>query len=117
MKITIEQSYNNHCHWIYNATESTYTQEQFDYIFKYLDFDKLYKYHYIRFTDNEIERWFCKTYINSNYLKDVYNDSQEGYEWLKQNWGKGVFKIFINYPNKQEFKTIVNKLVNIEFKN
>jgi len=99
-------------HWRYNTVELNYTQEQYDYAFKHLDFDQINKKCFIYFYKNEIEEWFYKTYINTDWLNDIYNDSLEGYEWLKQNWGKSVFKILADYQDKQEFKTIVNKVIN-----
>jgi len=112
MKVKLNK-HNNY--WRYHrAYEYHCTQKQFDYVFKYLDFDKLDKNENITFNDNKIKEWFYKTHINTDYLKDIYNDSQEGYQWLKENWGKGIFRLFIWYTDKQELKTIVNKVVNIE---
>jgi len=93
-----------------------YCQKQFDYICKYLNFDKLYKDWFIYFNNKETEDWFHKTYIEENWLKSVYNDSPEGYKWLKNNWGNGKFKIDIWYPDKQEFKTAVNRVINTNLK-
>jgi len=112
MRIEIDKY--THTYRRYNTKEHLYTQEQFDYMFKYLDFDKFDKNWYIYFNDKETSEWFYKTHINTDYLKDIYNDSPEGYEWLKENWGKGIFKIVIYYLDKQELKTIVNKIINIE---
>jgi len=105
-------------YWRYeNIDESRLTQKHYDYMFKYLDFDKLDKNGYIIFNNKETEEWFYKTYTDTNYLKDVYDDSPKGYQYLKNNWGKGVFKLFVWYTtDKQEFKTIVNRVINIELK-
>jgi len=112
MKIKITQ---HNKYWFYNINESLYTQEQFDYIFKYLDFEKLGKDYYIFFNDKKTEEWFNKTYINNIILELIYHYSPKGYEWLKDNWGNGVFKTTVFYPDKQEFKTIVNKIINVRF--
>jgi len=117
MKIKIVKDKWDTAFWLYNTKKYSYTQNQFDYIFKYLDFDKLNKYHYIIFNDNKTkEWWFKKTYIDNRWLNDIYNDSLEGYEWLKQNWGKGEFKIFVWYVDKQKLKTVINKVINVELK-
>jgi len=115
MKIKLKQ---NNKYWHYqNIYEVDCTQKQFDYIFQYLDFDKLDKdIAYIFFNNKKIEKQFKKTYINSNwlYINQVYQKSPEGYQYLKNNWGKDVFKTSIDYPDKQELKTIVNKVINIK---
>jgi len=113
MKIKIEQ-YENY--WDYCIDELKYTQKEYDYIFKYLYFDKLDKDDWIKFSNKTAEEWFCKTYINTNYLKAIYHQSPEGYQYLKNNWGKGVFKLYVYYTDKQELKTIVNKTININMK-
>jgi len=110
MKKKLYKTYNDY--WYYNI--SYCFQEQYDYVFKYLDFDKLYKGWFIGFNNEEIEEWFYETYIEENCLKDIYNRSPEGYGWLKNNWGKGIFELYIWYKNKQELKTIINKIINIE---
>jgi len=116
MKIKILQPrYSNY--WRYNLNEWNYIPEEFDYVFKYLDFDKLDKNEHITFNDNKIKKWFFKIYINIRWLEDIYNKSPEGYKWLKENWGNGVFKLDIYYPDKQKLKTIVNKVINIELIN
>jgi len=114
MKIQIEQSGNYS--YRYYIRDDNYTQEQFDYMFKYLDFEKISKNWYICFKNHKTSEWFKKTYIEENCLKDIYNDSLEGYEWLKNNWGKGIFELYIWYKNKQELKTIVNRVINVELK-
>jgi len=100
-------------YWRYGIGELYYSQEEYDYIYKYLDFDKLYKENFIHFKDEETGEWFFKTYINDIDLEIIYNQSPKGYEWLKENWGNDVFKIVIYYSNKQELKTIVNKIINV----
>jgi len=100
--------------WCYLIYEINYTQEQFDYIFKYLDFEKLNKDIIIYLNNEKTKNWFKKTYIDRRYLEIIYNESPLGYEWLKDNWGKNVFQIDIYYLNKQELKTIVNRVINIE---
>jgi len=114
MKIKIQQQCYHKNYNYTNISETLYTQEQYDYIFKYLDFDKLDKNYSIHFYKLEITIWFCKTYISSCFFNDIYKHSLEGYEWLKQNFGKSVFKIRINYSDKQELKTIINKIINIK---
>jgi len=109
MKITIDNSND----WCYCFNGLNYTQEQYDCIFKYLNFDKLYKRVYIFFKNEKVEKLFFKTFINSDYLRDIYFKSPEGYKWLKNNWGKGVFELWVLYSDKQELKTIVNKVINI----
>jgi len=103
-------------YWYYNIiNEDEYTQEQYDYIFKYLDFDKLDRDSFAFFTDTETAKWFKETHINSDCLNIIYNKSPEGYKWLKNNWGKGFFWVgLINSIDKQELKMIVNKVINIE---
>jgi len=113
MKIKLTK--NPYHDWYYNIDELDCTQKQFDYIYKYLDFDKVGKYIYIRFNDNKTKKMFYETYINSsNWLKNIYNDSLLGYQWLKNNFSKGVFRIPVLYPDKQELKTVVNKVINVE---
>jgi len=103
-------------YWCYGVDELNYKQEQFDYVFKYLNFDKLDKNWWISFKNKETEKWFSETYINSLFLSKIHNQLPEGYEWLKDNWGKGEFKTVVRYTNKQELKIIVNKVINIELK-
>jgi len=98
----------------YNIDEFNYNQGQFDYIFKYLNVDKLYKNKNVCFKNYETEEWFNETYTNSHYLSKIHNQSPDGYQWLKNNWGNGVFKLYVFYSDKQELKTIVNKIINIE---
>jgi len=100
-------------YWYYGV-EREFTQKQFNYVFKYLDFNKLDKDEWIQFNNKEVGEWFRKTYIDSRGLDDIYNHSPLGYKWLKKNWGKGVFKMPIYYQDKQELKTIVNKIINIK---
>ena len=103
-------------YWHYNYIyEKHYNQKQFDYVFKYLNFDKLAnKNLMIFFFNEETRKWFRKTYIDNYHLEYIYNNSPEGYEYLKNNYGKGVFKMIIYYSDKQEFKTIVNKVINVK---
>jgi len=100
--------------WYFKINDNKYTQKQFDYVYKYLDFDKLDKIHFIYFNNKKTQEWFHKTYIDSYALDQIHNQSPEGYAWLNENWGKGVFKLYIYYSDKQEFKTIINKVINIE---
>jgi len=121
MKIRIEQ-YTEF--WSYFITEWCYNQKPFDYVFKYLDFDKLDKKNFIHFKNKETEEWFYKTYIDKDWLEDIdedwlediYDQSPEGYQYLRDNWGKDFFVICVNYPDKQKLKTIVNRVINIELK-
>jgi len=103
-------------YWFYPINEDNYTQEQFDYVYKYLDFEKLDKNEWISFNNNETRLWFYKIYIESDLLKNIYNNSFLGYEYLKNNWGKGDFNLTVYYSDKQKLKTIVNKVINIELK-
>jgi len=98
----------------YDVIENDYTQEQFDYIFQYLYFGELSQDCYIIFNNRKTEKWFKKTYINSIYLESIYYKSFKGYEWLEQNWSNGFYRLFVNYTDKQELKTIVNKVINVE---
>jgi len=113
MKINLRKRYDKY--WRYNRKERNYKQEEFDYVFKYLDFDKLDKDWFIHFNNAKTEKWFRKTYINSDLLAKIYKKSPLGYEYLKDNWGKGIFYLYIYYSDKQELKTIVNKIINVEF--
>jgi len=112
MILKLKKQKHGNCYF-YCTEETKYNQEQFDYVFKHLNFDKLEKSWHIFFNDKKTEEWFHKTYICSYTLDDIYNDSPEGYKWLKNNWGKGVFKLWIYYQDKQEFKTIVNRVINV----
>jgi len=103
-------------YWHYGLKEYGCTQKEYDYIFKYLDFDTLDKDWYIYFNDKQTDEWFFKTYINDIKLEIIYNQSPNGYQWLKENWGKNTFILPVRYPDKQELKTIVNKVINIELK-
>jgi len=111
MKIAIIN--NDNWYW-YTIYEWKCTQEQYDYIYKYLSFDKLNKHFDIYFNDKKTEEWFLKTHISNYDLSEIYKYSPLGYEYLKNNWCKGVFKTEILYPDKQELKTIINKVINIE---
>jgi len=107
MKIKIEQ-YENY--WNYYINEDDYTQEQYDYIFKYLDFDKLDKNEWITFNNEKLKLYMKDSYL----LKSIYQNSPEKYKYLKDDWGKDSFRLHVYYLDKQELKTIVNKLINIE---
>jgi len=115
MKVIIRKTYNNFLRYDI-IKELTYTQKQYDYMFKYLDFDKLDKDWFIQFNDKEVEEWFKYVYIDEDWLNEIYNQSPEGYKWLKDNWGNGIYKLLIEYQDKQELKTIVNRVVNINLK-
>ena len=113
MKIIIKKTHNNY--WQYNTySVLDYTQEEYDYMYKYLDFDKLNKKRCIYFKNENTKKWFYKTYTDINYLEHIYKYSPEGYRWLKENYGKGVFRLFVWYIDKEELKTVVNKVINIE---
>jgi len=104
MKFKLKKTFNKY--WYYNIYEFYYPQEEYDYIFKYLNFDKLNK---------DCDILFCfKHYAIEQWFEETYENSQKGNEWLKENWGKGVFKLDVYYPDKQELKTIVNKVINIK---
>jgi len=123
----------------YSVYGDEYEQEQYDYVFKHLDFNKLAKDCFLQFADNDTEEWFNTIYTkhlyldhiedlsleelcNTVYRKHLYLDhiedlSPRGYRWLKRNWGKGKFKLNnIFYLDKQELKTIVNRVINVELK-
>jgi len=105
MKVKINKHHN---YWRYHRAYEYHcsTQEQFDYVFKYLDFDKLEKYLIVHFYDKNTEELFYK--INKNL--------PDGYQWLKDNWGKNIYWLYIIYSDKQELKTIVNRVINVELK-
>jgi len=111
MKIKIKQCDN---YWFYDNMYGKFYKKSFDYMFKHLDFDKLNKHSYIIFNSQNAEEWFCETYINRCHLKEIYNNSPDGYQWLKNNWGNGRFRISVFYEDKQELKTIINRFINIE---
>jgi len=112
MKIEISKMVTHN--WHYKINPCIYTQEEYDYIFKFLYFDKLQEDCFVVFNDENIEMWFKKTYTDKSWLDIIYNNSPLGYQWLKNNWGKGVFKLYVYYSDKQELKTIVNKRINIK---
>jgi len=115
MKIKIKTEDGNF--WCYHGiNEIYYKQKEYDYIFKHLDFDKLDKDWTIHFSNKKIKNWFCKTYIDSCHLENIYNYSPSGYEWIKNNWGNGIFELFVFYSDKQKLKTIVNRVINLELK-
>ena len=111
MKIKLEQ-YENY--WGYNVNEMSFTQNQYDYIYKCLDFNKLNQEWTIHFNNDETKKWFAKTHTYDYCLDIISNKSPEGYKYLKNNWGNGVFKFWVDYQDKQKLKTIVNKLINIK---
>jgi len=114
MKIKFIQ--HNNENWRCNIIndEWCYHQKQFDYMFKHLDFDKLDKNWSICFNSSETIKWFNNKYTKTYFLKEIYKKSPEGYEYLKNNWCKGIFRLFVWYIDKQELKTIVNKVINIK---
>jgi len=113
MKIKV---FNWNKYWHYEIRN--HKQKEFDYIYKYLDFEKISKKWHIYFNNEETKEWFKKTYKSSDWLDDIYNDSPEGYQWLKANLGNSVFKLYcVYYLNKQELKTIVNKIINVKLIN
>jgi len=111
IKLMKDNGFGWHYNYIY---EKYYNQKQFDFVFKYLNFDKLEKCWAIYFNNEEIGEWFYKTYINNCHLSEIYKNSPEGYEYLKENWCKGIFTLWIYYSDKQELKTIVNKIINVK---
>jgi len=115
MKIELIRLVNGYdiSNWRYFANELAYTRKQYDYIFKYLDFNQLDKSYFI-FNNCEIKFMFYRKYMKSDFIFEVQQQCPEGYEYLKNNWGKGVFSTSIFYQNKQELKTIVNKIINVE---
>jgi len=118
MKIKLKQKNNNYS-WYYSNTDVLrYTQKQYDYAFKYLSFDKIEKSCYVHFNKYKTKTWFRTTFVNSEWLcaDEIQEESSEGYQWLEESFSKGIYKLYIYYSNKQEFKTIVNKVINIELK-
>jgi len=113
MIIIIDKNKSNRWYSFY-IKSLIFDQKEYDYIFKYLDFKKINKSGFVHFDDYEIEKWFRKTHINSNWLNTIHNNSPLGYEYLQNNWGNGVFKLYVFYPDKKELKTVVNKVINIE---
>jgi len=105
-----------------NSCNYIYTQEESDYIFKYLEFDKFDQNdNYICFNNKETEEWFYKTYLNNSYSKElkyisyIYDQFPEGYQWLKDNFGKNIFTFqFKSYKDKQALKKVVNKIINVD---
>jgi len=114
MKIKLNKFENDY--WSYIIDVFDYSQKEYDYIFKHLDFEKIYQYHVIYFFNSKKKQWFHETYINSNHLDRIYSQSPEGYQYLKDNWGKHIFTASKRYKSKQELKTVVNKVINVEFK-
>jgi len=112
MKIKLYKYFNHFGY--YGKFVAYYAQEQFDYVHKYLSFDKLNKEWMIRFYNKKTEYLFRRTYIDNTILEKIYNHCPEGYQHLKENFAKGIFKIHIEYSDKQELKTIVNRLINID---
>jgi len=114
MKIKL-RNYENHYWDYYNVKKYyIYKQEQYEYMHKYLNMDTLYKGRYIIFANEEIAEWFHKTYGEYYWLDGIYKNSPDGYQWLKNHWCKGIFWFgFIHSTDKQELKTIVNKVINI----
>jgi len=102
--------------WYFNLNDIKYQREQYNYAFKYLNFDKLNKHFLISFIDKKTKNDFYKKYTDAKTLISIYSNHPEGYEWLKNNWGKDVFRIGIYYSDKQELKTIVNRVINVELK-
>jgi len=105
-------------YWRYCISDYIYTQKEYDYIFKYLEFGKFNEICcYIKFNDHNTQQLFTYKYIDNIFIKIIHSKSPEGYEWLRNNFGKGYFRIVDNnYPDKQEFKTIVNRVINIELR-
>jgi len=96
-----------------------YTQEQYDYVFKCLDFDKLkLSFFRIHFNNEEIRKVFKENYVfdfgNDTINQEIYKNNKEINQWLKDNWCKNSFKLGIAYLDKQELKTVVNKIINVE---
>jgi len=113
MKIKINKWKN---YWYHNIANHYCIQKKYDYVFKYLDFDKVDKNRHIYFNDYKVKKWFGKAYINEYGLNKIYNNSPLGYQWLKKHWGKSIFKLFVCYIDKQELKTIINRVINIELR-
>jgi len=91
-------------------------QKEYDYIFKSLKFDELNLPDRIRFIDTIMKNEFFNKYQITQDSFGKIDHEGEGYEWLKNNFGNGIFRIAIFHKNKQELKTIVNKVVNMEFR-
>ena len=109
MKIEIVSHYGKHIcsrHWCYKMIDLLYNSEEYDYMFKYLDFDKLDKNVHIWFNNKE-----TSNHIDSDWLNNIYKKQQ--YKYIKDNWGKGLFRINIYYLDKQGLKSIVNRIINV----
>jgi len=102
MKLTIINHGN--C-YRYDNEELYYKQEYYDYIYKYLEFNKVINYTNI-YMDNEEDLNYFKNLINTD--KDIVIN-----KYLKYNWGRGVFKIWVFYKDKEELKSVVNRIINI----
>jgi len=97
----------------YNLNRCMISQKQYDYVFKHLDFDKFKKSVYILFCEKQYKR-FEKYHKTDFFLINIFNKNPEDYKWLKERWGKGVFVASCYYSDKQELKTIVNRVINIK---
>jgi len=113
MKIKMVENYS---YWHFNIIFGSSTQKQYDYIYKHLDFDKLNKQIFL-FDNVKTEQWFFNTFVNNICLQNMEELSQNKYQWLKQNFGKDIFKTSIDYKDKQELKTVINKHINIQLLN
>jgi len=98
----------------YLVMDYFFSQEQYDYVYKFLNLEKIKNTNVIRFKNKITKIWFHETYVNYYCLDEIHCHSKKGYKWLKNNWGKGIFKIAIYYSDKQELKTIVNRLINVK---
>ena len=117
MKIKMVNSiYTNVYRYNTKTNELHYTQEQYNYVFKYLDFEKLDKDSVSFCWDTTIKDLLKKQNINSLWLGEIYRDYPDGYRWVKKNFNKNIFKLWIYYIDKQELKTVVNKIINVELK-
>jgi len=96
----------------YRYMNTSNNQKQYDYMYKNLDFDKLNKSYNVFLENDKI--WQHKK-INHECLSTISKYFKDDYQLLKNNWGKGIFRVFIEYSDKQELKSIVNRVMNIGF--
>ena len=103
-----------HTYYGYNNGNFSGTQKQYDYVFKCLIFNKLFKNYNVFFCDCDEELMFYNTYSRNSFLREIHKESPNGYQYLKDNWCKGVFRLDVFYQDKQELKTIINRVINVK---
>jgi len=115
MKICLKRY--NACWYYHHMHELEYTQKQYDYILKHLCFKKINKDSLLWFKSKDIKNDFMLRFkISTCWLKVIYSQCSIGYNWLNDNFGKNIFMTSIKYTDKQELKTVVNRVINIRLK-